>query len=113
MNFKNYTNHIWVDIFKEKILSWQYILIDMRTMQEQIERGIIEHTSVSIDVYQADVQEKLSALDINKKYLLYCWHGVRSAQALDILKDKGCEEVYDLIWWTDLWEKQWNILVKK
>lgn len=113
MFFENYKNHIQVDAFSEKISTWEYILIDLRTNQEQEQYGVIEGTQKYIDVYLSNASQELLDLDTSKKYLLYCWHGVRSAQVIDFLKQNKFDEVYDLMWGTDIWEKSGNKLIKK
>jgi rhodanese-related sulfurtransferase len=38
---------------------------------------------------------------------------VRSAQVINFLKEQWFENIYDLVWGTDIWEKQGNKLIKK
>ncbi len=80
--------------FKNKLDTNEYILIDVRTQAEHDQKKIAE--SEVIDVSQSDFMEKMSSLDKDKKYLIYCLSGARSGHALGIMGQIGFKEVYDL-----------------
>lgn len=90
--------------FKSKLNSKEYTLIDLRTKEEQENYGVISENQLHIDVSQADARETILNLDTKSKYLLYCWHWVRSAQVREFMKGKGFHEVYDLRWGIDIWK---------
>jgi len=80
--------------FKEKLDSNDYTLIDVRTQEEHDEKKIAD--SIVIDISHSDSGNKLSALEKDKKYLIYCFSGVRSGNALEVMNQMGFDEVYDL-----------------
>ncbi len=79
--------------FKERLKAgWQ--VIDVRT-SEEYEAGYIEGAKL-IDIYKSDFRQRISELDRQGKYLLYCRTGVRSSKARGIMEALGFEEVADL-----------------
>lgn len=72
----------------------QTILIDVRSPQEYRE-GHLE-SSINIPLY--DLEEKCEYF-INKKQntiIIYCQTGKRSKKAIEILKEKGFENLYQI-----------------
>jgi len=99
----NNTLNVWE--FKNMLLSWEYTLIDLRTSWELVSYGVISQDQTHIDITLASTQEKLEALDLKGKYLIYCWHWVRSKQVLNYMLEQWFNEVYDLDWGIDAWNK--------
>ncbi len=91
--------------FEEKLNSWNYILIDLRTTEELMQYWIIQEKQIHIDVYKPDAINLIEKLDTTKKYLLYCWHWIRSAQVRTFMQQKDFIEVHDLQWWIDEWNR--------
>jgi len=89
--------------FKQLLDSWDFDLIDVRTPGELMEHGVISKNQIHIDVSQSDAAEKIWLLPKSKKYLVYCWHGVRSRQVLEYMKNIWFLEVYDLEGGIDKW----------
>ncbi|MBN1499936.1 MAG: rhodanese-like domain-containing protein [Spirochaetes bacterium] len=71
-----------------------FIIIDVRTPQEY-SQGHIEN-SINIDFYAPDFQEKISALDRNKTYLVYCRSGNRSAQSIPVFQKAGIKNFFNM-----------------
>ena len=71
------------------------VLIDVRTPQETAE-GIIPGAS-EIDFRASNFSQKISELDKDKAYYLYCRSGARSANAMNMMKEMGFPEVYNLV----------------
>lgn len=71
-----------------------FVLIDVRT-KEEFNIGHIEGAEM-IDIYLPDFKARISKLDRNKKYLVYCRTARRSAEAAKLMKDLGFSEVYDM-----------------
>jgi phage shock protein E len=69
-------------------------VLDLRT-PEEFASGHLNGASM-LDFYEADFQSKLSELDRNKKYLVYCRSGNRSGQATVMMKELGFAQVADL-----------------
>ena len=69
-------------------------LIDVRTSSEFSEK---HHTNaINIDVQNDDFKKKISELDKNKSYQVYCRSGRRSGKAAEIMKSLGFKNVENL-----------------
>lgn len=91
--------------FKKEIELWESIVIDLRTSEELIKYWTITDNQIQIDVYQPMAWLKILKLDKDKKYLLYCWHWVRSDSIRDFMQQNKFTQVMDLAWWIDAWNK--------
>jgi rhodanese-related sulfurtransferase len=70
-------------------------IIDVRTLQEFKEIRIPD--SENIDFYDPqNFIKKITLLDKDASYFLYCKSGVRSYNSCIIMKDMGFENVYNL-----------------
>ena len=89
--------------FREELLKWDKILIDVRTSQEAHMYWVVSKEQILIDMYSPDVQDKLLALEKREKYLIYCHSGNRSTSVRDFMQQNNFEYVKDLEWWIDAW----------
>ncbi len=80
--------------FKEKLDTGEYELIDVRT-QGEYDQGNLEGSKI-IDIQQPDFEEKINALDKDKKYLVHCASGMRSKSACLLMESLGFKDVYEL-----------------
>ena len=88
--------------FKEKLASEpNAVLLDVRTPGEVAE-GVIPG-AVMIDFSAPDFQEKISALDKEKSYFVYCKGGGRSSKTVDQMKTVGFTKLYNLEGGYDAW----------
>lgn len=91
-SFKNLT-------VEEVIILWEanpdIIVIDVRTPDEIAQTGAIEN-SINIDFKSSDFKEKISALDKDKEYILFCKSGNRSGQASKIMAEMGFSNINNL-----------------
>lgn len=71
------------------------IVIDVRTPDEIAQTGAIEN-SINIDFKASDFKEKISVLDKNKEYILFCKSGNRSGQASKIMAEMGFSNINNL-----------------
>ncbi len=71
----------------------QPVLIDVRTAGEFASGSI--NNAKNIDIMSPDFQKKISGLDKNKNYFLFCRSGNRSDQACSIMAKQGFN-VYNL-----------------
>ena len=92
------------DKFKAELSQPDTILIDVRTSWEQDSFGIISNDQIHIDITLANTTQKLEALDLKGKYLIYCWHGVRSKQVMNYMQSQWFEYVKDLEGGIDKWK---------
>ena len=70
------------------------MLIDVRHKHEFDGEKI--RNAMNLDVRMPNFKEKVSNLDKNKTYFLYCQSGRRSAKACSIMADMGFEKLYHL-----------------
>lgn len=71
-----------------------FTVIDVRTTEEFQESHL--KGSKHIDVLSSDFKDKISKLDKNKSYKLYCRSGNRSGKALEIMKAQGFKDLENL-----------------
>lgn len=71
------------------------IVIDVRTPDEIAQTGAIEN-SINIDFKSSDFKEKISVLDKDKEYILFCKSGNRSGQASKIMVEMGFSNINNL-----------------
>ena len=80
--------------FQEKIATGEYILLDVRTVEEYMQ-GHLEGAK-SLNFLDESFDNTIASLNKNYKYLIYCQSGVRSANALQKMKDAGFIHVLEL-----------------
>ncbi len=71
------------------------MILDLRTTEEIIDKGYIKG-AVQLDYLAKDAEAKISKLDKNKTYYIYCASGGRSRDAADYMESKGFKKVYNL-----------------
>lgn len=81
-----------VETFQSKMDGAQ--LLDVRTPAEWNE-GIIE-VAIMADFYEDSFKSELEKLDKEVPVAVYCRSGGRSGSAMDIMKEMGFKEVYNL-----------------
>lgn len=91
------------EVFRQYLNSWEYTLLDLRTREELDQYWKISENQLHIDIYQPMAWLKILALDKDKKYLLYCWHGIRSDNIRNFMQKNKFKHVFDLQWWIDAW----------
>lgn len=102
--------HLKVDDFKAKIEEGGYELLDLRT-PEEFSNGHIEGAK-NIDFKHEDFQSMLDELDKEKTYLLYCRTGNKSGQTLDLMKERGFRESYNMLGGIVEWNDEGYDVVK-
>ncbi|PKL67801.1 MAG: rhodanese-like domain-containing protein [Methanobacteriales archaeon HGW-Methanobacteriales-1] len=100
--FKDITPQESSQIIKDNINNPEFFLLDVRTPAE-FQSGHLEG-AVNVD-YQSNFKVEIEQMDKEKKYLLYCKSGIRSANALEIMRHFGFNEVYNMLggitYWAD------------
>ena len=71
-----------------------FVILDVRTPSE-FANGHIEN-AVNLDYYSETFKNALNRLDYNKTYLIYCRTASRSGRVLDLMKELGFKEVYNI-----------------
>jgi rhodanese-related sulfurtransferase len=70
------------------------VLLDIRTPGEFAEARL--DGAVNIDFYEADFADQIDALDKDTTYVVYCRSDNRSGQAMDLFRELGFTEVYEI-----------------
>ena len=82
------------------------VLLDVRTPGE-VADGMIPG-AVVIDFTAPDFADKISTLDREKTYLVYCKVGGRSSRAIEQMKGVGFKKLYNLEGGYDAWVEDAN-----
>lgn len=91
MSFKNIT----VTEFKNKIESEaDAVILDVRSEMELADGSVPNH--ILIDIMQPGFANKISELDKDKTYLVYCRSGNRSGKACALMGQMGFTKLYNL-----------------
>ena len=81
------------------------VILDVRT-EDEFESGHIPN-ALNIDLRMGTgFIDEVNALDKKKSYYVYCRSGARSAQAVQLMRDLGFSETYNLIGGILKWEGQ-------
>lgn len=91
-------------LIKEKGDDPLFVILDTRTPQEFAENRI--RGAKSVDVKGLDFKDKIVQFDKNGTYLLYCRGGVRSARAMNLMKEWGFKTAYNLAGGLLRWQKE-------
>ncbi|RYJ45813.1 rhodanese-like domain-containing protein [Flavobacterium beibuense] len=89
--------------FAQKIESEKGQLIDVRTPKEY-QSGYIDG-AVNIHLYDKDFEERIDKLDKNETVYVYCKAGGRSAEAVEIMQEKGFKHIVELDGGIDAWNE--------
>lgn len=87
-----------------------FVIVDIRTPQEY-NSGHIEN-AININFYDPDFKQKLSKLDRDKTYVVYCRTGQRSGLAMPIFRELGFKEVYEIEGGIVRWVKSGYSVIK-
>lgn len=81
------------------------VILDVRT-PEEFKEGHIEN-AINVDIYDDDdFEKKISTLDRNKTYFVYCKAGVRSSRAVEKMKSQGFKNLVNLEGGIDAWKEE-------
>jgi len=80
------------------------VLLDVRT-PEEIEQGKIPG-AMPMNFKDGDFDTRLSALDKDKPYFVYCAVGGRSGKTVNLMKEKGFTKVYNLEGGFEAWKEK-------
>ncbi len=81
-----------------------FVILDVRTPEEYAS-GHIEN-AVNMDYYSNIFRDELNKLDKNRTYLIYCGSGTRSGRALEMMKELGFREVYNVVGGIARWKAE-------
>ena len=80
-----------------------YVVLDIRTPEETRE-GMIDN-AMELDFYADNFESEILKLEKDKKYLVYCRSGGRSAKAAEFMTRSGFEDVSNLIGGYTAWSE--------
>jgi rhodanese-related sulfurtransferase len=86
----------------------EVVVLDVRTPAE-VARGTIEGAKV-IDIKQPGFEDKISSLDKEKAYLIYCHSGRRSVSACNIMAKAGFDSLYNLKGGILSWQREYPLV---
>jgi rhodanese-related sulfurtransferase len=84
-----------IDQFSRALDSGNYTLIDVRTLDEY-NAGHLKNAKQTDYTQAQQFSKYLELLDKDNKYLIYCRSGIKSAKSMQIMRDKGFTNVYDM-----------------
>jgi rhodanese-related sulfurtransferase len=90
---KTIANNVNADEF-EALIQKGALLIDVRTPGE-VDNGAIDGYT-NINFSSSSFQSEIEKLDKNEPVLVYCASGGRSGKTMNMMKDMGFKEVYNL-----------------
>ena len=79
-----------------------FVILDVRT-PEEFAAGYIAG-AVNLDYYAKSFKDELKQMDKNRKYLVSCRGGVRSSNALGMMKELRFREVYNMLGGATQWQ---------
>jgi phage shock protein E len=91
-------------LMEEKSVDPLFKIVDVRTAEEFAANRI--KGAQNIDVKALDFAEKIAKLDKDGSYLVYCRGGVRSVRALNMMKELGFKQVYNLAGGLKNWQAE-------
>ena len=89
------------ELIQNNIDNENFIILDVRTPQEYREAHLED--AINIDYYSENFQDRLSGLDENKIFLVYCQSGNRSANAVAVMINLGFVELYNMLGGITAW----------
>jgi len=97
---ESYTNkeenkHLSWEEFRKKAEEENSVVIDIRTADEYNAGKLFDDALTDFDYYHSDFEKKISELDPQKTYLIYCRSGHRSGNAIPLFEKYGLK-AYDL-----------------
>ena len=98
-------------LIKTRINDSSLVILDIRTDME-FASGHLEN-AVQVNFLERRGKLKMWKMDRNKTYVIYCRSGKRSKTALDMMKDRKFEEVYNMLGGIKEWRKDGLYIAKE
>ena len=89
---KNLNAEEGYELLEENKSNPDFVILDVRT-PEEYNSGHIQN-AFNIDYKASDFKDKVSKLDKNKTYALYCHSGRRAVASSDIMAELGFKHLY-------------------
>jgi rhodanese-related sulfurtransferase len=91
------------EILKQNWQNPDFIIVDVRTPKEYEETHI--PGAENVDLRSSDFRKEIDRLDRKKTYFLYCRTGVRSAQAMETMREMGFTNVAHIAEGITAWQR--------
>jgi len=88
------TNDLSVSEFSNKVAEAGVVTLDVRTPGE-FNEGHIEG-ALLVDFQSGNFENEIASLDKSKTYAVYCRSGNRSGQAIEVMREAGFTNIYNL-----------------
>jgi rhodanese-related sulfurtransferase len=95
--------HIDAGTFADRVAERDVVLLDVRT-PEEFAAGHLQGAT-NLPLAAEDFGDRITGLDPDTTYAVYCRTGARSQQAMELMREAGIEEVYDLDGGITAWTK--------
>ena len=82
-----------------------FVLLDIRTPEEFSEERLRDAVNL-VDYYSETFRQDLDNLEKDKIYLIYCRTGRRTGEAIDIMKELGYMEAYNMLGGITSWKAE-------
>jgi rhodanese-related sulfurtransferase len=84
-----------INLVEENARNADFVILDVRT-PEEFAQGHLAN-AVNMDYYAADFETRLQGLNKNAVYLVYCGSGMRSAKVIEMMRELGFAEAYNVL----------------
>ncbi|MFC1969329.1 SdrD B-like domain-containing protein [Chloroflexota bacterium] len=101
---KNITPAEAYTLIQDNVDNPNFTIIDVRTPEEYAS-GHIEN-ALNMDYYSATFLNQLDNLKKQNKFLIYCRSGGRSGMTLDMMRELGFREVYNMLGGINQWQAE-------
>lgn len=107
-----HTRNVDSATFKKLLDEKKSALIDLRTNDEIARKGMIKNAR-QIDFFGKDAEKRISALNRDSTYLIYCAGGGRSGECAALMESMGFKHVVNLEKGFDDWKLKGYDVVKR
>jgi rhodanese-related sulfurtransferase len=90
------------EIIRTNSSSPSFTILDVRTPEEFKSEHLAG--AISLNVNSPDFPNKIEQLPKSNTYIVYCRAGVRSARAMNLMKERGFTQVYNLLGGLTKWK---------
>ncbi len=95
-----------LEMAHEKLATGKSIFVDVRT-PEEIAEGKIKG-ALEIDYKSSDFEDKISKLDKNNDYVIYCRSGGRSKRAAEVMQKHEFKQVSNMLGGYEAWKSKYS-----
>ena len=101
---KNITAQEAHEMIQQRKEDAAFVILDVRTPQEFAQGHLVD--AVNLDFHAPTFRGELDKFEKTKTYLVYCRSGNRSGKALDVMRELGFAEAYNVIGGMNVWTRE-------